>query len=219
MAGQSQLGVSKFPRHVQPRNVAPGTADLRTCVADVASVACDHWGMALTSTERSRAHRARKAASIEAPDRPVLRDASELMVPFVDSTIAALDLPAADLAQAQLARNLAAAIDSARDRAWALRWLSPHLQEALKALKATPAARPELKPITPPAPAGLSLLREQMARDKSDQQDEEMQHAGIASRLLATGMDTSAIAAVMAVDELIVNYWLDMAERAAEQAV
>lgn len=172
--------------------------------------------MALSDAERMRNMRARRAASIEAG--PELRDASELLSPMVESTILALDLGPEHLGQAQLARNLARTIDTSKDRAWALRWLSPHLQAALQQLRATPLSRPEAKPVTPPPLTGLLLLRERSARDAEGQEAAEQEQAAVASRLLADGMDEEKIAAIMGVDERIVGYWLAMTGQDAEPA-
>jgi hypothetical protein len=92
-----------------------------------------------------RALRARRAAAIEAADDAPVRDAAELLVPFVEGTLAALQLGARDQAAAQLARRYAALIDDARDPAWALRWIGPLLLRVLEELQATPKSRPAAK--------------------------------------------------------------------------
>jgi hypothetical protein len=115
--------------------------------------------MAASSTERSRLHRARKAAAIEALEHPVLRDAAELLAPAVEETLMELGLGEQDQAAAQLARRYAAVIDGARDPAWALRWIGPLLQDCLTSLQATPASRKAQPPVKP-VPTALDRLRQ-----------------------------------------------------------
>jgi hypothetical protein len=86
--------------------------------------------------------RERRAGGIEAAPDPPVRDAAGLLVPFVEGTLAALQLAARDQAAAQLARRYAALIDEARDPAWALRWIGPLLLRVLEELQATPKSRP-----------------------------------------------------------------------------
>jgi hypothetical protein len=81
-----------------------------------------------------------------------LRDASELLWPAVQETLAALDLGSEHAAARRLAQRYAQVIDGlpdhdeytserAHDQAWALRWIGPLLLDALVQLGATPAAR------------------------------------------------------------------------------
>lgn len=73
-----------------------------------------------------------------------LRDASELIWPAVQETLATLDLGSEHAAAKKLAQRYAQIIDSARDEAWAARWLMPLLLECLTELGATPAAKARL---------------------------------------------------------------------------
>jgi hypothetical protein len=75
---------------------------------------------------------------------PALRDASELLWPAVQETIASLGLLGSDAAAVKLAQRYAQVIDQAADQAWAMRWLAPLLLDALTELGATPAARARL---------------------------------------------------------------------------
>ena len=111
-----------------------------------------------TSTERMRRLRERRAAALLPIDGQAPRPADELLSPAIAETLAALDLKPEDAAAAQLARRYAAAIDAARDPAWAARWLSPLLLDALCALGATPASRHALTKGQRQAPAGPSRL-------------------------------------------------------------
>jgi hypothetical protein len=86
------------------------------------------------------------------------RPADERLLPAVEETLAALELGEGDQAAAQLARRYAKVIDEARDQAWAMRWISPHLLETLTALQATPMSRPAPKP-APTGPSQLNKLR------------------------------------------------------------
>jgi hypothetical protein len=116
-----------------------------------------------TSTERSREHRARKRALAEAADRPLLRDASSLLLPMVEATLLELGLDGQDVAAGALAREYARAIDESRDRAWSLRWLGPLLQTALNELHASPKSRQAMKQTAPAVqapPSRLAQLRE-----------------------------------------------------------
>lgn len=75
-----------------------------------------------------------------------VRDASELLWPAVQETIAELGLLGSDAAAVKLAQRYARAIDSALEsgpRAYtsALRWLGPELHRMLESLGGTPAAR------------------------------------------------------------------------------
>jgi hypothetical protein len=108
-----------------------------------------------------------------------VRDASELLWPAVQETIASLGLLAEDSAARKLAQQYAKVIDSqsghcrectdpdcgrSQGSAWAMRWLGPLLLQALEALNATPAARAALtkgaKDKTPAARSQLDKLRE-----------------------------------------------------------
>lgn len=125
--------------------------------------------MALSDAERQRRLRERRAAAIEAGgEQPVLRDADDLLVPAVEAAILKLELAGQDVAAAALARLYAKQIDTARDRAWALRWIGPLLQTALEGLYATPQSRKAQKPAVPAPPNGLQRLR--AARAASDTQ-------------------------------------------------
>ncbi len=93
----------------------------------------------------------------------MLRDADELLTPAVAETIAALSLGPEDAAAVKLAGRYAAAIDGAKDSAWAMRWIGPLLLDALESLGATPAARARLKEGKPGGskkPGGLAALRQ-----------------------------------------------------------
>jgi hypothetical protein len=78
-----------------------------------------------------------------------LRDASELLWPAVQETLAALGLGSEDAAARKLAQRYAQIIDAlpdrgserAHDQAWGLRWIGPELLKCLDALGATPDAR------------------------------------------------------------------------------
>jgi hypothetical protein len=173
--------------------------------------------MAMSDAERMRAMRARRAAGIEAGDRPALRDAGELLEPMVKASILALDLAPEDLGAGQLALDLARTIDTARDHAWAIRWLSPHLQVALDKLNACPAARKAVK--VPAAPASrLQQLRDR--RDDEGRRDGELQQARVAARMADRGMTISEVAELMGVAEQIVEAWdrllTDLENNAAE---
>ena len=117
-----------------------------------------------TSTERMRRLRERRAAGLQPPDDgPPPRDADDLVLPAVETSIEALGLDATDTAVAQLARGYARVLDTARDPAWAARWYGPELLKALDALGATPLARARLKTSVgkpPPGPSHLDALRE-----------------------------------------------------------
>jgi hypothetical protein len=104
-----------------------------------------------------------------------LRDASELLWPAVQESLASLGLTSDDAAARRLAQRYAQVIDSmpdktvgnAPDQAWALRWIGPLLLDALRELRATPAARAQATPATPApgsAPDELSRIRENKAK-------------------------------------------------------
>jgi hypothetical protein len=97
-----------------------------------------------------------------------VRDASELIYPAVQETIATLGLLGTDSAAAKLAQRYAKTIDQALDLGpkvyfATLRWIGPLLLDTLKELGATPAARAALlknKPAAPETkPNGLAALR------------------------------------------------------------
>jgi hypothetical protein len=93
---------------------------------------------------------------------PALRDASELLWPAVQETIASLGLLGSDAAAVKLAQRYAQVIDGHRDEAWAMRWLAPLLLQALAELGATPAARASItkgQKLTEDKPSGLAKLR------------------------------------------------------------
>jgi hypothetical protein len=84
-----------------------------------------------------------------------LRDASELLWPAVQESLAALGLGSEDAAARKLAQRYAQVIDGlpdrgdgtserAHDQAWGLRWMGPLLLDALDRLGATPAARAQI---------------------------------------------------------------------------
>jgi hypothetical protein len=91
---------------------------------------------------RMRRLRRRRAA-----ERSRLRDpesvtaGEDLLLPAVESSLAALDLGDRDAAAAALARLYAAAIDGLEDQFWALRRYGPLLLRALVSLHATPLSR------------------------------------------------------------------------------
>jgi hypothetical protein len=78
-----------------------------------------------------------------------LRDVSDLLWPAVQESLASVDTRPEDAAARKLAQRYAQVIDSmpdqaARgqpDQAWAMRWIGPLLLDALRELRATPAAR------------------------------------------------------------------------------
>ena len=109
-----------------------------------------------TSTERITRLRQRQAEALQADPDARLRDADELLYPAVAASVEALGLGPEDTAAAQVALQLARVIDSARDQAWAMRWLAPNLMATLEALHATPMSRSKVK--KNPAPAGPSRL-------------------------------------------------------------
>jgi hypothetical protein len=112
--------------------------------------------------------RERRAGGIEAAPEPPERDPAELLTPFVEETLAALPLGAGDQAAAQLARRYAALIDSAKDPAWALRWIGPLLLRVLEELQATPKSRPAAKGKPGPARANkVAQLRAAHAKATS----------------------------------------------------
>lgn len=94
-----------------------------------------------------------------------LRDASELLWPAVQETLASLDLQPEDAAAAKLARRYARVIDQTPDtkQPSIMRWLGPELQRILESLGATPAARAALtkgrKPEPETKPGGLAAIR------------------------------------------------------------
>lgn len=104
-----------------------------------------------------------------------LRDASELLWPAVQETIASLDLKPEDSAARKLAQRYAQVIDQMPDKsprggvpdqAWALRWIGPLLLDALEQLGATPAARARVKG-GKPADAPVSQLAKLRAARRS----------------------------------------------------
>jgi hypothetical protein len=105
--------------------------------------------------------RARRAAGLQPV--PVaqmhLRNAEDLLLPAVETTIAALQLGERDAAVAQLARAYAAAIDEASVPAYALRYLGPLLLKVLTALRAVPAARAGARPERPERPGWVAQMR------------------------------------------------------------
>jgi len=116
--------------------------------------------MALSSTERSRRHRERKAAGLIPVDGEPPLPVEEQLLPAVRETIGALTLEDSDQAAAALALQFARTIDRARDQAWALRWIGPLLLASLEGLQATPASRPATAKIAPTGPNQLDRLRQ-----------------------------------------------------------
>jgi hypothetical protein len=118
----------------------------------------------MTSTERSRRHRERRAeeravALLPVPDATP-RDPDELLLPSVEITLEALKVGEPFQGIAQLARLLAQQIDGARDQGAALRILGPQLLKALEAIGGTPASRARLpKPPQRSAPSKIAQLR------------------------------------------------------------
>ena len=99
-------------------------------------------------------------AALQPGDDAQPRDPSDLVVPAVRETLAALELGDADAAVARLALAHARVLDTARDPLWAARWYGPLLLDALTALGATPAARVRLpEREAPPGPSRLDALR------------------------------------------------------------
>ena len=111
-----------------------------------------------TSTERMRRLRERRAAGLLPADGVPLRDASELIGPAVEASIAALELGERDAAAAMLARQYATVIDRAQDTAWALRYIGPLLLKSLESMGATPSTR-KAKPAAPRGPNRVQQLR------------------------------------------------------------
>jgi hypothetical protein len=163
--------------------------------------------MAMTDAERMRKMRARRAAAIEAGDRPPLQDAAELLEPAIQASILALELGPEDLGAAELALSIARTIDRAGDHAWAVRWLSPHLQVALDRLNACPAARKTPRKAPEGAPSGLALLRARRAADEQGRMESELEQARTAARLADRGMTISEVAELMGVAEGVVAAW------------
>lgn len=107
-----------------------------------------------------------------------LRDASELIYPAVQETLAELGLLGDSSAATKLAQQYAKVIDSqsghcrgcdndecrrSQGAPWAMRWLGPLLLDSLEALGATPRAKAaQTKGAKPPEskPGGLAKLRE-----------------------------------------------------------
>lgn len=87
----------------------------------------------------------------------IARADGELMLTAVKRTLAALELSTTDQAAMRLAEKYAEVIDSARDPAWAMRWIGPNLLNVLESLGATPAARGKTKNGTSPND-GISRL-------------------------------------------------------------
>jgi hypothetical protein len=102
--------------------------------------------------------RERRAAGLQAADGAPLRDASELLGPAVEASIAALELAERDAAAAMLARQYATVIDRAQDTAWALRYIGPLLLKSLESLQATPSTR-RARPAKPAGPNRVQQLR------------------------------------------------------------
>jgi hypothetical protein len=97
--------------------------------------------MSTTSADRMRALRARRAAALASAPDPGPRDPAALVLPAVETTLAALALAPRYAAAAQLARVLASAIDEAESPAAAVIKLGPQLLKVLQALETTRAAR------------------------------------------------------------------------------
>lgn len=95
-----------------------------------------------------------------------LRDVSELLWPAVRETLASIDTRPEDAAARKLAQRYAQVIDGMPDKgargqpdqAWAMRWIGPLLLDALRELRATPAARAEAAPAKPGATPGADQL-------------------------------------------------------------
>jgi hypothetical protein len=111
-----------------------------------------------------RRMRERKAAGLLPDDGPVLRDAARTLGTAVETSLEALGLGEQDAAAAALARRYAEVLDTARDPAWAARWLGPELLRVLDALKATPAARQKDSKPGKTEPSRLDQLRSVRAR-------------------------------------------------------
>jgi hypothetical protein len=108
--------------------------------------------------------RERRAAGLVPIDGEPPRPVDELLAPVVEETLAALELGEDGQAAAALARSYARVIDGARDQAWALRWIGPHMLAALEALQATPMSRRAAKPADR-RPSQLDQLRAVRRRD------------------------------------------------------
>lgn len=123
----------------------------------------ENSAMAVSSTERVRAHRARRRALLgPVPD---LERRPPLLADAVEVTIAALDLGERDAAVAALARLYADSLDQAQDQALALRAFGPLLLKTLEALHATPSTRPRTP--GPRRPGQLDRLRAEHQRAKA----------------------------------------------------
>ena len=121
--------------------------------------------MGSSSTERMRALRARRAATLIPVDGQAPLPEADQLAPAVAETLAALDLGPEHAGAVQLARRYAAVIDQAADPAWAMRWVAPELLKVLEQLQATPMSRPK----APPGPQGSSRLDQLRAsRSTSD---------------------------------------------------
>jgi len=114
----------------------------------------------MSSTERVRRHRARKAAGLIPVDGEPPLPPEERLLPAVEETLKALQLGDSDQAAAALARQFARVIDRSKDQRYALRWLGPELHKVLESLQATPASRPAPKPAPPAGMSQLDKLRE-----------------------------------------------------------
>lgn len=116
-----------------------------------------------TSAERMRRMRERRRAGLQPdPDAP-LRSADELVSPALEESLTALDLKPEDAAAVALARAYARTLDTARDAAWACRWIAPLYLSCLESLHATPMSRAKAKKDPGPrVPGQLGKLR--MAR-------------------------------------------------------
>ncbi len=108
-----------------------------------------------TSTERMRRLRERRVAALTPADGEPPRPAQ--MSEAVAATLEALGLEESDAAAAELARRYAAVLDSARDPAWAYRWVGPLLLACLAELEATPSTRKAKPPV--PGESQLDRLR------------------------------------------------------------
>ena len=102
--------------------------------------------------------RERRASALIPVDGPCPLPEADQLAPAVEETLAALGLGAEHAAAVQLARRYSAAIDQAKDPAWAARWLGPLLLQSLEALGATPAAKAQLAKGAKTAPQGPNRL-------------------------------------------------------------
>jgi hypothetical protein len=133
--------------------------------------------METPAAERMRQLRARNAAKLEAvPDAPEREPGA--MLASVERSLACLRLGERDEAQAQLAREYAAASDQAQSRASALRALGPPLARVLAEL-ARSAGKAQRRS---DRPSRVAQLRAADAASPAVRKRRGAQHAGLTVR-------------------------------------